>query len=339
MNDKINVACLGAGYFSRFHYDAWHRIAQVNLLASCDHDLPSAVQTGLQGFSQLDHMLSEISIDVLDIITPPTTHLSAIRQAIAANVPLIICQKPFCTSLEEAESVVAEASAANACLVVHENFRFQPWFRKMYQALNERQIGDVQQASFRLRTGDGQGPDAYLDRQPYFQSMERFLVHETGIHYLDTFRFLFGEPDAVYADLRRLNPAIAGEDAGIIVLDFPSQLRATFDGNRHLDFDADDTRLTFGEAWIEGTDGCLYLGGDGRLVKRAFGQRGLQTLLEPQAWKGFAGDCVFALQQHVVDHLLTGSRLENQAGQYLKTLELERLVYESAGQSRKLQVR
>ncbi|MEZ5906603.1 MAG: hypothetical protein R3C69_16410 [Geminicoccaceae bacterium] len=72
------------------------------------------------------------------------------------------------------------------------------------------------QASFRLRTGDGQGPRAYLDRQPYFQQMGRFLVHETAIHFIDVFRFLLGEPEAVLARLVRLNPAIAGEDAGVI---------------------------------------------------------------------------------------------------------------------------
>ncbi|MEO0763052.1 MAG: hypothetical protein AAFZ09_14815, partial [Pseudomonadota bacterium] len=60
---------------------------------------------------------------------------------------------------------------------------------------------------------DGQGPDAYHARQPYFQRMPRFLVHETAVHWIDTFRYLMGEAETVYADLRRLNPAIAGEDA------------------------------------------------------------------------------------------------------------------------------
>ena len=36
------------------------------------------------------------------------------------------------------------------------------------------------------RFGDGQGPRAYLDRQPYFQTMPRLLVHETAIHWIDT---------------------------------------------------------------------------------------------------------------------------------------------------------
>ena len=34
---------------------------------------------------------------------------------------------------------------------------------------------------------------AYLERQPYFQTMPRFLVHETAIHLVDVFRFLLGE--------------------------------------------------------------------------------------------------------------------------------------------------
>ena len=88
--------------------------------------------------------------------------------------------------------------------------------------LQARALGEVYQITFRLRPGDGQGPEAYLERQPYFQTMERFLVHETAIHFIDVFRFLLGEePSTVYASLRRLNPAIKGEDAGLMLFSFP----------------------------------------------------------------------------------------------------------------------
>lgn len=334
----LNVACLGAGYFSRFHYDAWRRLDGVRLLACCDRDSDKAQQTGLQSFSRLENMLTDVSIDLLDIITPPDTHLQSIRQAIAAGVPVLICQKPFCQSLEEARLAVEEARQADVLLIVHENFRFQPWFRVMRKAIEEEAIGQVQQATFRMRTGDGQGPDAYLDRQPYFQSMKRFLIHETGVHYIDAFRYLFGEPEAVYADLRRLNPVIAGEDAGYFLFDFPGQLRALYDGNRHLDFNASDTRLTFGESLIEGTRGSLILTGDGRVSKRTFGSNTSQVVLQPVEWPGFAGDCVYALQHHVIEHLLHGGELENTAEEYLKTMHLEHLVYDSAVQGRKLRI-
>ena len=63
--------------------------------------------------------------------------------------------------------------------------------------------------------------------------MEKFLVHETAIHLIDVFRFLLNEePSAVYAALRRLNPALKGEDAGMMLFDFPSGARAVFDGTR-----------------------------------------------------------------------------------------------------------
>ncbi|MEZ5740638.1 MAG: hypothetical protein R3E68_15060 [Burkholderiaceae bacterium] len=54
-----------------------------------------------------------------------------------------------------------------------------------------------------MRLGDGQGPEAHLSRQPYFQQMPRFLVHETAIHFIDSFRFPLGEVGPT-ARLRRL---------------------------------------------------------------------------------------------------------------------------------------
>jgi predicted dehydrogenase len=131
---------------------------------------------------------------------------------------------------DAAQAVTAEAPAHGAQLVIHENFRFQPWYRAIRKALNGGQIGQVPQATFRLRPCDGQGRRACLDRQPCFRRMERLLVHETGVQSIDTFRFLLGDPIAVYADLRRINTEIAGEDAGYILFDYPDGVRALLDG-------------------------------------------------------------------------------------------------------------
>lgn len=38
----------------------------------------------------------------------------------------------------------------------------------------------------------------------------RFLIHETGVHLVDVFRYLLGEVAAVTASLHRRNPCIAG---------------------------------------------------------------------------------------------------------------------------------
>ncbi|MFK7870754.1 MAG: Gfo/Idh/MocA family protein [Roseobacter sp.] len=334
----VRVACLGAGYFSQFHYGSWARMDSATCIAACDQNLEAAKATGHRAYDDLQTMLSVEQPDILDIIIPPIGHSTAIETALAQGVPTIICQKPFCVDLAEAERTVAAAEAAGARLIVHENFRFMPWYRFLKTVMAEGRIGTPLQATFRLRPGDGQGPQAYLDRQPYFQQMPRFLIHETGVHWVDTFRFLFGAPGAVYADLRRVNPAIAGEDAGYVIFEHDNGLRALFDGNRLLDHAADNTRRTMGEALIEGTDGTLMLWGDGSVGLRAFCARDAHQLLPPDTWEGFGGDCVHFLQSHVVAALQTGAPLENTARDYLEVIRIKDAIYASAAAGTKVRV-
>jgi predicted dehydrogenase len=327
---KLRVACVGAGYFSKFHYDSWARIDGVDLVGSCNRDVEKAEATGLPAYADLQMMLDAQTPDLLDVILPPVAHADTIRTALAKGIKWIICQKPFCNNLAEATQIVAEAKAADATIIVHENFRFQPWYRAIKQSLDRRDIGQVQQVTFRLRPGDGQGPNAYLDRQPYFQQMPLFLVHETGVHWVDTFRFLLGDPLSVYADLRRVNPAIAGEDAGYVLFEHANGVHALLDANRTLDHNADNLRRTMGEALIEGTQGALSLHGDGAVTLRAFGTQILETILPPDTWDGFGGDCVHALQSHVVSGVVDGTQLENQADDYLTVIKIEEAIYTSA---------
>ncbi|PVB60616.1 Gfo/Idh/MocA family oxidoreductase [Labrenzia sp. 011] len=332
----MRVACLGAGYFAQFHYEAWSRVPRARLVGACDRDRSKAEATGLPAYDDLDAMLETSGPDLLDIITPPPTHFDAIKRAIAAGVRAIICQKPFCMSLEEARKATDLAEAAGVTLVIHENFRFQPWYRAIRQVLDSRLLGDPMQITFRLRTGDGQGPRAYLDRQPYFQQMPRLLIHETGVHWVDTFRYLLGEPEAVYADLRRLNPVIKGEDAGYFIFDYADGVRALFDGNRLLDHAAENCRTTLGEALVECTGGTLTLSGDGSVRQRAFGEQQDTVLLAARQWQGFGGDCVGNLINHVIDGLLDRKPLENTARDYLRVIAIEQAIYESDRLGRKI---
>jgi len=326
----IRAACVGTGYFSQFHYDAWRRIENVELVASASLNIEEARQTGLRAFNDVETLLSETSPDVVDIITPPASHLQLIRDCVASGVRTIICQKPFCNSLEEAKTASVLCKKSNVNLIIHENFRFQPWYRTMKRALDDNLLGDVHQLTFRLRTGDGQGEAAYLERQPYFRSMEKFLIRETGVHWIDTFRFLFGRPKSVYADLRQMNPVISGEDAGYFIMDFDGGKRALFDANRHLDHDAENCRTTLGEALLEGSRGTISLSGSGEVTFREFGSRRSELLLPARDWPGFAGDCVFALQSHVIACLQNGKAFENTADDYLSVLEIEAAIYQSA---------
>lgn len=333
---KLRIACIGAGYFSQFHYGSWARMDNVDLVASCNRDIEKARATGLPAYDDLLTMLSEQTPDLLDVILPPVAHAETIRTALHAGIKWIVCQKPFCNDYAEAKIITAEAEAVGATIIIHENFRFQPWYRTIKTAIEVGGIGRLRQVTFRLRPGDGQGPDAYLERQAYFQDMPKFLIHETGVHWVDTFRFLLGAPTAVYADLRKENPVIAGEDAGYVVFDHTDGVRALFDGNRTLDHAADNLRCTMGEALIEGTKGTLSLSGDGSVRLRAFDTQSETTLLPASTWSGFGGDCVHALQSHVVSGILDGTPLENTARDYLIVVKIEDAIYASAESGRKI---
>lgn len=334
----IRVACVGAGYFSQFHYGSWRRLPDVALVGACDIDADRAKATGLPAYDDLKSMLAHAQPELLDIILPPPAHADTIRTALAAGIKWIICQKPFCLSLDEAEAVVRDADRAGATLIVHENFRFQPWYRVMKREIESGVLGETLNASFHLRPGDGQGEKAYLDRQPYFQKMPRFLVHETAVHWIDTFQFLFGPMTAVYADLRRINPVIAGEDAGYVIFDHAAGVQALFDGNRHLDHVAENPRRTMGEAGIEGTQGTLTLYGDGSVTRRVFGQSEAVQVLAPDTSEGFGGDCVHALQSHVIAAMTANGALENTAQEYLSVIAIKDAIYASADQGRKIQL-
>ena len=116
MGDKLRVATIGVGYFSRFHYDAWRRMDDVDLVALCnrteDGARATAEEHGIgQVFTDVGTMLDTVDVDLVDIITPPPTHRPFIEQAARHGVAAI-CQKPFCETLEDAEAAVSVAEAA-----------------------------------------------------------------------------------------------------------------------------------------------------------------------------------------------------------------------------------
>ena len=180
-----------------------------------------------------------------------------------------------------------------------------------------------------MRPGDGQGKDAYLSRQPYFQKMERFMIHETAIHIIDVYRFLFGNIKSVFAKLSKLNNYIKGEDAGIVFFDFESGMRGLFDGNRLSDHIAIDRRLTIGEMLIEGSKGSLRLNGNGEIFYRKFSQNEEKIIIYNWNNIGFAGDSVFSYQKHLLDHFVNGKEVKNEAKEYIENLIIEDLIYKS----------
>ncbi|HAV64603.1 MAG TPA: gfo/Idh/MocA family oxidoreductase [Verrucomicrobiales bacterium] len=332
-NNKLRGVGIGAGYFSGFQYEAWTRIPEVEIVAMSNRDLakaePIRKQYGIpKAYGDWREMFDAEKPDFVDIITPPPTHREMCAEAAARGIH-IICQKPLAPTLAEAEAIVADAAEKNVRFMVHENFRFQPWHRQLKRQLEAGAIGDLYSLTFRSRMGDGWGEDAYIPRQPYFRDYPKLLVYESGVHFIDTFRFLAGEVNRVSAWLRRLNPVIKGEDCGLLVFEFASGALGNWDANRYNEPNHDNPRYTFGEFLLEGSKGSLRLYADGRITLKPLGEPEKEIAYEHRN-HAFAGDCCHATQRHFIDRMLDGGAFETSGDDYLKTLRVQDAVYRSA---------
>ena len=343
MPKTLRVAVVGAGYFSQFHLDAWTRIEGAQVVGICD--LPGNANAKAMSeafgsppiFDDLATMIAIAKPDLLDLVTPPAVHKQQVALAAAAGLP-VICQKPIAPTLAESIETVALAEAAGILMVVHENFRFQPWYRKIKAMLDQGFLGRLHRIGFRLRPGDGQGPSAYLDRQPYFQKMERLLINETAVHLIDTFRYLMGPVISVTCETQRLNPVIAGEDAAYILFRFANGTAGLFDGNRLNSVPSDNPRLTMGELFVEGERGQVHLDGFARIRFHPHGSATEEPVSFTFNDHGFGGDCCYALCRHVYEHLRNGGPVENTGREYLETLAIAEACYRSAEEGRRIEL-
>jgi D-apiose dehydrogenase len=329
---------IGAGYFSDFHLDAWRRLPGAEIVCICDLDETKARQAA-DKYSiakiAIDPLaaIRQDGIDFVDIATPATGRLELVALAVGRGLP-VICQKPLAADFAATKRIIDIAASSPAPFMVHENFRFQPWYREIKRLLDAGVIGrGLHSITMRSRMGDGWGDQAYLGRQPYFRTMPRLLVHETGIHFVDTFRYLAGEIVECSASLRRLNKAIAGEDAGRLSFRFQSGAEAVWDANRYNESLSEDFRYTFGELLVEADGGSIWLGLDGSIRIKKLGQPALLHEYTPPR-QGFGGDCVHACQKHFLDVLDGKAACETSPREYEKSLRVVEALYDSARKNR-----
>ena len=127
-----------------------------------------------------------------------------------------------------------------------------------------------------------------------------------------------------------------GEDAGVLQFRFLTGAYATWDANRYNESLSDNPRYTFGELLVETDGGSLWLNSEGNITIKRLGE---SAILHEYAHsrQGFAGDCVYATQQHFLD-VLDGAACETSGHEYLKSLAVVEAIYESANSNRPVRI-
>jgi D-apiose dehydrogenase len=236
---KFRVAVAGAGMVSRHHLLAWRRLPQIEVVALCARHIENARARAAEfgvaaAYGDVAAMLDREHPDVLDIATPPEAHAAQALTAADRGID-ILCQKPMTGDLAQSERLVADVGD-RVRFMVHENWRFRPQYRRAAAWLAEGRAGPVREFQMVVRssglvTRAPSGRAFAIERQPFFTTLERFLIMEVLIHHLDTVRYLVGPLSVTAAAIERVSREIRGEDVALIGLQAASGAVGTIAGN------------------------------------------------------------------------------------------------------------
>jgi len=301
----------------------------VRIVAACDRRIERARNVAERAYDSAEAMLAAEDLDFVDIVSRSSTHLDLVSLAAKKGVA-IVCQKPLAPDWKTACRIVDAAERNRVRLMIHDNWRWQAWYRAAHDFIRKGYIGTPIAYGFRCRWSAGAGGEPY-SKQEYFRDLQHLMIDETLVHHIDTARFLFGDISSVYAEIRRLNAIIRGEDQAILTVRHANHMLGTIDGHSFLD--QDDLGPTMDDAIFEGESGAIHLSPLGEIWS------GHQKIWSAKFSVGYRGDSVYATLAHFMGCLDSGQPFETEAREYLeKTFAVVEAAYLSAESKRRVEI-
>jgi predicted dehydrogenase len=222
------MAIIGCGGMAGGHLNAYTRIQQtvpgkVELVATCDPVLERAENFANRWndafgrrpnvYSDTDEMLAAEQLDGADICSPHAHHHINAVKCLNSGVH-IICEKPIGITVRATQVIAAAAQRNGKIAATAENIRRMPsrrasrWLMHERQMLGEMRMFMAQQASYRKHSTS----DRWHWRLDLLLGGGG-MVMDSGAHYCDTIRYLFGDPDIVFAHVsQREDKRVTKED-------------------------------------------------------------------------------------------------------------------------------
>ncbi len=320
---------IGCGDVTKTHLSQWKRVEGAQIVAACDLNMERARERAAEhGIPDVyrDHreLLAKADVDFVDVATPTDSHLPIVRDAASAGCH-VLCQKPIAQTLEDLDAMDAACRQAGVRFMVNENYRFQPWFRRMKELMNDGAIGDPFYARFHIH-GRHSLPEFYFGEQTeLFSRMERLILFEVGVHYLDTMRYLLGEPRALFATANKVSPHAKGEDSAVVLVQYPHASALIDSSWASLSDDTPTEPVSDQTYVVEGSAGTLHLDHNATLHLLSDTGRSSEQFGADGPQLGFGNAF-----EHFVEGVTTNSPFETDGAATRKTMELVFGAYQSA---------
>jgi predicted dehydrogenase len=338
----LRGAVIGCGYVSRFHLEAWSHVPHADIVALCDLSHERLTQAATQAsrarcYTAASELFDKESLDFVEICTPPEPHRELVDLA-ARHGAHVLCQKPAALDRAEFVAMIEACDAVGVRLMIHENWRFRPWYRAFHTEIDAGRIGRPIRLRIAHHDTRALRVDGYLN-QPYLAVMPRLIVMDVGCHLVDTARYLFGEIETVAATMGRFGRRNRGEDLAMLTVTFSGGAIGFLDMSwSTVPEDPARPEWALNPTVVEGTEGTLRLLRDGSL-----GWTSLDGRREHRAVPLPPDDQVYvegyaATQRHFIDGLLADTEHETRASDNLRTMDVIWTAYRAAESGRRMPV-
>lgn len=186
------IGCIGSGFIMDDCHLVSYRNAGFNPIAIAsrtpEHAEACAQRHGIpKVYRTWREMLQDDSLEILDIAYPPDQQLEIVQEAVKCkNLRGILCQKPIEMSLENAREIVRLGEENGKVIAVNSNMRCDQSMRALKYLLDTKELGDPVLATIEMR--------AIPHWQEFLKQYDKLEIFGMGIHHVDSFRFLFGDP-------------------------------------------------------------------------------------------------------------------------------------------------
>lgn len=245
------IGMIGAGQIVNQAHLPAYRKAGFRVMAITDLNREAAAETARRFeiprvCESAEELLAMPDVAIADIAVPARENPALCAAALSAGKHVLV-QKPMAETLGEGETMVRQAQAARRKLAVNHQMRWAPSVRAASDLLKRNLLGEAVEFNFyvQIRTPWASWP--WLQAHPY----PDLMYH--SIHYIDTIRGWFGEPNSVWATLAHYpGSGCVGPTRNYTLFEFPGNLRGSMNVNHHSIAPEDDLVARF---TIEGTEG------------------------------------------------------------------------------------
>jgi scyllo-inositol 2-dehydrogenase (NADP+) len=216
----INTALLSFGMSGRvFHAPFIHLHPEFTLMGSWERSkkVIQEYYSDVTSFTNLDEILQNNQIELVIVNTPIYSHFEYAEKALKAGKHIVV-EKAFMCNTEEAIKIQELANSVNKHVFVYQNRRWDSDFLTVKKIKESDALGEIVEAEFHF---DRFNPNLSPKLHKELEGPGAGIVKDLGAHIIDQALSLFGMPNKVYADLRKLREHTQAEDYFEILLFYP----------------------------------------------------------------------------------------------------------------------